>query len=178
MFRTPCTIELSLLEAFRLGAIGFLLSFVSAGSVGGDEGQSLKIDLTGPTKGLWKDFNAARADQESGDMLQLVAIVRSGSRTVNWLPIRIPGMEPRASQPGRQDCETSMDLVVQRKPRAPPRKAMKKATGTLKSDLQEVDFEEAMVDLISHQTAYQAAMMATTATDQTRTDSVQRISDT
>ena len=32
---------------------------------------------------------------------------------------------------------------------------------TLKSDLQEVDFEEAMVDLISRQTSYQAAMMAT-----------------
>ena len=32
---------------------------------------------------------------------------------------------------------------------------------TLKSDLQEVDLEEAMVDLISRQTAYQAAMMAT-----------------
>ena len=32
---------------------------------------------------------------------------------------------------------------------------------TLKSDLQEVDFEEAMVELISRQTAYQAAMMAT-----------------
>ena len=29
-------IELSMLEAFRLGAIGYLLSFVSAGSVGGD----------------------------------------------------------------------------------------------------------------------------------------------
>lgn len=29
-------IELSMLEAFRLGSIGFLLSFVSAGSVGGD----------------------------------------------------------------------------------------------------------------------------------------------
>lgn len=29
-------IELSMVEAFRLGAIGFLLSFVSAGSVGGD----------------------------------------------------------------------------------------------------------------------------------------------
>lgn len=32
---------------------------------------------------------------------------------------------------------------------------------TLKSDLQEVDLEEAMVELISRQTAYQAAMMAT-----------------
>lgn len=30
------SIELSLVEAFRLGSIGFLLSFVSAGSVGGD----------------------------------------------------------------------------------------------------------------------------------------------
>jgi flagellar hook-associated protein 3 FlgL len=32
---------------------------------------------------------------------------------------------------------------------------------TFKSDLQEVDLEEAMLDLISRQTAYQAAMMAT-----------------
>lgn len=32
---------------------------------------------------------------------------------------------------------------------------------TLKSDLQEADFEESMVELISRQTAYQAAMMAT-----------------
>jgi flagellar hook-associated protein 3 FlgL len=32
---------------------------------------------------------------------------------------------------------------------------------TFKSDLQEIDLEEAMLDLISRQTAYQAAMMAT-----------------
>ncbi len=36
--------------------------------------------------------------------------------------------EPRASQPARQDWATSIDLVVQRSPSAPPRKARKNAT--------------------------------------------------
>ncbi len=43
-------IELTMLEAFRLGAIGFLLSFVSAGSVGGDVFKAIFLAQRRPGK--------------------------------------------------------------------------------------------------------------------------------
>lgn len=43
-------IPLSMLEAFRLGAIGFLLSFVSAGSVGGDLFKAIFLARRSPGK--------------------------------------------------------------------------------------------------------------------------------
>ena len=36
--------------------------------------------------------------------------------------------DPKASQPARQELATSIDLVVQRRPSAPPRQAMRYAT--------------------------------------------------
>lgn len=45
-------ISLGLVEAFRLGAIGFLLSFVSAGSVGGDLFKMIFLARRNPGKGI------------------------------------------------------------------------------------------------------------------------------
>ncbi|HEX5213286.1 MAG TPA: toprim domain-containing protein [Pseudolabrys sp.] len=52
--------------------------FLELGSIGGEEGQSLKINLTGHV-GWWTDFSAAEGSREySGDIWKLVAIVRYG----------------------------------------------------------------------------------------------------
>jgi uncharacterized membrane protein YbhN (UPF0104 family) len=45
-------INLGVIEAFRLGAIGFLLSFVSAGSVGGDIFKTIFLARRSPGKGI------------------------------------------------------------------------------------------------------------------------------
>lgn len=45
-------ISIGIIEAFRLGAIGFLLSFVSAGSVGGDLFKMVFLARRSPGKGL------------------------------------------------------------------------------------------------------------------------------
>lgn len=42
------------------------------GNIHGDKGQSLKVDLSGPRKGRWKDFSTG----EGGDMLDLVRAVK------------------------------------------------------------------------------------------------------
>jgi hypothetical protein len=52
--------------------------FLELGSIDGEEGQSLKINLTGHV-GWWTDFSAAEGSREySGDIWKLVAIVRFG----------------------------------------------------------------------------------------------------
>jgi hypothetical protein len=53
--------------------------FWCAGSVQGEAGQSLKVNRTGPRRGLWTDFSAAEGtDDYSGDMLKLIAVVKFG----------------------------------------------------------------------------------------------------
>ena len=46
-----------------------------AGSINGEEGQSLSVRLTGTKAGVWKDF----ASGEAGDLLDLWAACRSQS---------------------------------------------------------------------------------------------------
>jgi hypothetical protein len=54
-------------------------AFWCAGSVRGEAGQSLKVNRNGPRRGLWTDFSAAEGtDEYSGDMLQLIAVVKFG----------------------------------------------------------------------------------------------------
>jgi hypothetical protein len=54
-------------------------SFWSAGSVGGEQGQSLKLNRSGPRAGLWTDFSAADGtDERGGDMLKLICAVKYG----------------------------------------------------------------------------------------------------
>jgi hypothetical protein len=49
------------------------------GSIEGEKGQSLKINLTGALKGMWTDFSAPRGTKErAGNILQLIAAVRFG----------------------------------------------------------------------------------------------------
>lgn len=53
--------------------------FFCAGSVDGEAGQSLKVNLSGAMQGKWTDFSAAKgSDDYSGDMLQLIAVVKFG----------------------------------------------------------------------------------------------------
>jgi hypothetical protein len=49
------------------------------GSIEGEKGQSLKINLEGATRGLWTDFSAPKGTAEySGNLIQLVALVKFG----------------------------------------------------------------------------------------------------
>jgi len=50
------------------------------GSIAGEPGQSLCIDISGPSKGKFFDFNPGHGDPEEGDMLDLVRLVRFGGR--------------------------------------------------------------------------------------------------
>lgn len=59
------------------------------GSIEGEAGQSLKVNLKGATRGLWRDFSAPRGVPEgSGNVIQLVAQVRFGGNVghaLQWL---------------------------------------------------------------------------------------------
>jgi hypothetical protein len=51
--------------------------FWEVGSIEGEQGQSLKVNLRGATRGLWTDFAAPRgAPDQKGNIIQLVAQVR------------------------------------------------------------------------------------------------------
>ncbi len=58
------------------------------GSIGGEPGQSLAVNLTGPNVGLWTDFSAPDSTPErSGDMLWLAARVRYAGKladAITW----------------------------------------------------------------------------------------------
>jgi hypothetical protein len=59
------------------------------GSIEGEPGKSLKINLRGATRGLWTDFSAAKGSPGySGNVIQLVAQVQFGGdvgRACQWL---------------------------------------------------------------------------------------------
>jgi hypothetical protein len=49
------------------------------GSIEGEKGQSLKINLNGALRGMWTDFSAPKGTKErAGNILQLIAAVRFG----------------------------------------------------------------------------------------------------
>jgi twinkle protein len=82
-----------------------------AGSVSGEEGQSLSVRLTGAKKGLWHDFAA----DQGGDLLDLWAACRSLSiaeamvEAKAYLGIRhdVPHRErPSYKRPSRPQCQT------------------------------------------------------------------------
>jgi hypothetical protein len=51
------------------------------GSIEGEPGQSLKVNLNGATRGLWTDFSSAKGSSDySGNVIQLVAQVRFAGR--------------------------------------------------------------------------------------------------
>lgn len=51
------------------------------GSIAGEPGQSLAINLEGPKRGLWTDFSAPeKTPERAGNMIQLVARVRYGGK--------------------------------------------------------------------------------------------------
>ena len=86
------------------------------GGVGGEEGQSLSIRLTGAKKGVWKDF----ASDEGGDMLDLWAAARGQSiaeamvEAKQYLGIRddMPARErPSYKRPTRPQCEKPKSKV-------------------------------------------------------------------
>lgn len=74
--------------------------FWEVGSVAGERGQSLKLNLAGGNKGLWTDFSAAKGDPSySGNLIQLVAQVRFGGNVgeaIKWLIswLGIDGLDP------------------------------------------------------------------------------------
>jgi len=82
-----------------------------AGSVSGEAGQSLSVRITGPKKGVWRDF----ANDEGGDLLDLWAACKSMSISQAmadakaYLGIResMPGREPRTfRRPAKPACAT------------------------------------------------------------------------
>ncbi len=71
------------------------------GSIEGEKGQSLKVNLQGPMRGMWTDFSAAKgASDRAGNMIQLAALVRFGGDVgdaVRWLKswCGLDGMDPK-----------------------------------------------------------------------------------
>lgn len=74
--------------------------FWEVGSIAGEKGQSLKLNLSGSNKGLWTDFSAAKGTpQYSGNLIQLVAQVQFGGRigdAVQWMIswLGLDGLDP------------------------------------------------------------------------------------
>jgi hypothetical protein len=72
------------------------------GSIEGERGASLKVNLRGATRGLWTDFSAAKGTPSySGNVIQLVAQVRFGGNVgeaCKWLRrwLGIDDLDPNA----------------------------------------------------------------------------------
>lgn len=74
--------------------------YFQVGSVAGEKGQSLKLNLSGGLRGVWTDFSASKGTNEySGDMLKLIAVVKFGGRlsdaiswAISWLGL--DGLDP------------------------------------------------------------------------------------
>ena len=89
-----------------------------AGSVSGDEGQSLSVRISGAKKGLWRDF----ATDEGGDLLDLWCACRSVSlpdamkEAKAFLGIRddMPHREPKTfKRPPKPVCKTPKSRVLE-----------------------------------------------------------------
>lgn len=67
--------------------------FWEVGSIAGERGQSLKLNLTGANRGLWTDFSAAKGTPEySGNLIQLAAQVMFGGDVgdaIRWMRSRL-----------------------------------------------------------------------------------------
>ena len=74
--------------------------YFQVGSVAGEKGQSLKLNLDGGLRGVWTDFSASKGTNEySGDMLKLIAVTKFGGRlsdaitwAISWLGL--DGLDP------------------------------------------------------------------------------------
>lgn len=72
------------------------------GSIAGEPGRTLKVNLRGATRGLWRDFAApARTPEGGGNIIQLVAVVQHGGRVgeaMQWVRrwIGIDDLDPDA----------------------------------------------------------------------------------
>lgn len=92
-------IHLSMLEAFRLGAIGYLLSFVSAGSVGGDVFKAAFLANRRPGKRLAAVASVV-VDRGCG-LFALMLIVGIG----------LLFLEPRGDKPGGESGGTELQQI-------------------------------------------------------------------
>ncbi len=103
--------------------------FFTAGSIDGERGQSLKVNLSGPRKGCWTDFSAAKgSDDYSGDMLSMIAVVFYGGRgkeqlrgAIGWAKgwLGIEGADPQRIDRARHrlravgGIERAADAIVE-----------------------------------------------------------------
>lgn len=92
--------------------------FWECGSIAGEKGQSLKLNLEGSNKGLWTDFSASKGTpQYSGNLVQLVAQVQFGGNVgdacrwlISWLgldgldPERLGKVKAQAQQAARDNA--------------------------------------------------------------------------
>lgn len=92
--------------------------FWECGSIGGEKGQSLKLNLSGANKGLWTDFSAAKGTPGySGNLIQLTAHVMFGGDVgdavrylKSWLglddldPARLAKVKARAVEQARENA--------------------------------------------------------------------------
>lgn len=92
-------IELSMLEAFRLGAIGYLLSFISAGSVGGDVFKAAFLAKRRPGKRLAAVASVV-VDRGCG-LFALMLIVAVG----------LIFLEPRSVDPGEAQSGSELEKI-------------------------------------------------------------------
>lgn len=102
------------------------------GSIEGERGQSLKVNLRGATRGLWTDFAAPRgAPDQKGNIIQLVAHARFGGNVghaCQWLrsflgiddmdPGRLAAEKARATRQAAKSQEAAEARAEKNKRRA------------------------------------------------------------
>lgn len=106
--------------------------FWEVGSIAGEKGQSLKVNLGGANKGLWTDFSAAKGTPGySGNLIQLTAHVMFGGDVgdairylKSWLglddldPERLARVKARAVQEARDNAAAAAKEREKKRARA------------------------------------------------------------
>jgi len=106
--------------------------FWEVGSIAGEKGQSLKVNLTGNNRGLWTDFSAAKGSPGySGNLIQLTAHVMFGGDVgdairylKSWLgiddmdPERLAKVKARAVQQARDHAKEAAKEREKKRARA------------------------------------------------------------
>lgn len=104
----------------------------SVGSIEGDPGDSLKVNLRGATVGLWTDFAApVGAPDRAGNILQLIAAVRFGHNfgdACSWArsflgldhldPARLAAEKARASRAATRSAEQAQEKAERNRRKA------------------------------------------------------------
>lgn len=89
------------------------------GSLSGEPGQSLKINLQGPKRGLWADFSALGSEEGGGDCIGLIRMIKFGgdvAAAVQWAKswLGIDDLDPERLETRRREvrAQAAADEVL------------------------------------------------------------------